>query len=111
MFRKGYGKKNKPKTIALHSGDALIFGGKSRGILHAVPKVYSSSVSVSAGGGGGGPKGGEREDVGGGGGGGLRCTWADLTEGAPKAHVAKAMAGLGTSAASAARLNLNFREF
>ena len=32
-FRRGYGKKKPKRSLVLHSGDALVFGGRSRSIL------------------------------------------------------------------------------
>mmetsp|Transcript_31720 Transcript_31720/g.40768 ORF Transcript_31720/g.40768 Transcript_31720/m.40768 type:complete len:266 (+) Transcript_31720:1-798(+) len=40
VFQKDYGK-HKQHTIKLKHGDALVFGGKSRTILHSVPRIYN----------------------------------------------------------------------
>eukprot|EP00953_Heterococcus_sp_UTEX-ZZ885_P010810 6294-Heterococcus_DN1.PRE.3 len=52
QYRNGYSKKHKVKEVALCSGDVLIFGGKSRDILHQVsaiePAVSSGSSDSSS---------------------------------------------------------------
>uniref|UniRef100_A0A7S2SHR7 Alpha-ketoglutarate-dependent dioxygenase AlkB-like domain-containing protein n=1 Tax=Rhizochromulina marina TaxID=1034831 RepID=A0A7S2SHR7_9STRA len=41
-YRRGWGKRYPVKKITLRSGDVLVFGGKSRSLLHAVPRIHSS---------------------------------------------------------------------
>eukprot|EP00903_Cladosiphon_okamuranus_P013798 g12841.t1 len=75
QYRVSWKKTAATKTIQLASGDALVFGGRSRGIIHAVPGIDASdSVTASsafragaaaraAGGGGGGVGLGEERGI------------------------------------------------
>jgi hypothetical protein len=117
-LRKDWGKKHKLHTVVLGSGDAFVFGGASRGILHGIGRVHPHL-------GNGGP--------------GAAAAMADVTAASPtslsaeaetppiarsdsshllcaelsevdQARLRRALEGLGDATQSAFRLNFNFRE-
>jgi alkylated DNA repair dioxygenase AlkB len=120
VLQRGWGKKHKAHTLRLGSGDALVFGGGARDILHSVPRVYSESATPHGAGGvgsGGGLLGGGGGGEGGGGGG----LALDRLSPEDRSRLSAALEGLlpreelsGTHVGETAqlnfRLNLNFRE-
>eukprot|EP00752_Nemacystus_decipiens_P001579 g1540.t1 len=48
QYRVSWKKTAAIKSVRLESGDALIFGGRSRGIIHAVPGIIDSAAAASA---------------------------------------------------------------
>lgn len=87
------------KSVRLESGDALVFGGRSRGIIHAVPGLDSSASETA-------PSSAPPARPGGGGASHARIgcpTGGDVGEGAAGVVRRLTIAGGG-------RFNLNFRE-
>lgn len=48
QYRVSWKKTAAIKCVTLGSGDALIFGGRSRGIIHGVPRVGAAMVTSAA---------------------------------------------------------------
>lgn len=48
QYRVSWKKTAAIKSVTLESGDALIFGGRSRGIIHGVPGVGAAMVTPQA---------------------------------------------------------------
>ena len=42
-YKRSWAKKHPKRNLLLHNGDALVFGGKSRGIVHSVHRIYQCS--------------------------------------------------------------------
>lgn len=49
QYRVSWKKNAAVKSVTLESGDALIFGGRSRGIIHRIPRVGTAVVSPEPG--------------------------------------------------------------
>lgn len=47
QYRVSWKKTAGVKSVTLESGDALIFGGRSRGIIHGVPGIGNAAVVAS----------------------------------------------------------------
>ena len=89
-FKRGYGKKQKSRTIRLESGDAFCFGGKSRDILHGVTKIHPPADHEA------------------------QMQFQELVSSAEESLLIRGLRGLttpGTSPELQFRLNLNFRQF
>lgn len=43
IWKRSWSKKDKPVTVRLCSGDALVFGGAAESIVHSVPKIFPNS--------------------------------------------------------------------
>lgn len=47
LYRISWKKTAVVKSVTLESGDALVFGGRSRGIIHSVPGIGTASAAVA----------------------------------------------------------------
>ena len=43
-WKRGWSKKEAPRTVELASGDVLLFGGPAEGIVHGVPKIHPGTA-------------------------------------------------------------------